>query len=500
MAAFLDVCRFTPAAGGTTDWTYSAAVIGYQSPALAGAVNGRVYKFRAESADLSQWEMCEGAYSSGTGTFVRTTVLFNSSGTGTAAGQSGAGTKITFTTVPQVAVVALKEDLLSIEEANAFTTAQQAQARANLYAAPFDAMAVNGMQINGNVDISQELGTTGIASLANNTDKYLADGWDYEYTNASGTATISGGQVAAASFPAALPGYNFALQFKATAAMAATNGDLLHFRHRAEGNRVARLGWGTANAQPLAIAFQWFSTVSGTSFARVFNNANNRCYYIEFAVTGGGWQWVTLAIPGDTTGTWLKDNGIGLIVDIFANGKHASPIAPGSWGTLANVVQTTNSTNFMGTTNNVVLITGFLLLPGLEFPSSTRAPLIMRPADVEYQRCLRYLYALAPGVAGAEVSAGGMASAIQGYYPIVFPVKMRATPTMTVSTASDWNNNPFQTGTTMQAGTAAQFASMSPFGFRFGLTSTSTGVTQTGVLSILNAGTVNAKIQADARL
>jgi hypothetical protein len=123
MAAFLDGCRFNPAAGGTTDWTYSSAVPGYQSPAAANIVNGRFYKYRAESADLSQWEFGEGAYNTGTGVLVRTTVLYNSSGT---------TSKINFTTTPQVAIVALKEDLISVEEANSFTTAQQAQARLNL--------------------------------------------------------------------------------------------------------------------------------------------------------------------------------------------------------------------------------------------------------------------------------------------------------------------------------------------------------------------------------
>lgn len=132
MAAWLDVCRFRPSAGGTTDWAWSSAVLGYSTPPLAGAVNGRVYKLRSESDDLSQWELSEGAYTSGTGTFARTTVLYNSSGTGTGVGQSGAGTKINFATVPQVAVVALKEDLLSIEEANAFTTVQKSQALKNL--------------------------------------------------------------------------------------------------------------------------------------------------------------------------------------------------------------------------------------------------------------------------------------------------------------------------------------------------------------------------------
>ncbi|MCL8485175.1 MULTISPECIES: hypothetical protein [Bradyrhizobium] len=126
MAAFLDICRFLPTAGGTTDWTYAAAVQGYQGPAAAGAVNGRLYKYRAESADLTQWEVGEGGYTSSTGTLARTTILFTSAGT---------TAKINFAAPPQVAIVALKEDLVSIEEANGFTASQQAQARANLNAA-----------------------------------------------------------------------------------------------------------------------------------------------------------------------------------------------------------------------------------------------------------------------------------------------------------------------------------------------------------------------------
>lgn len=131
MAAFLDLCRFIASAGGTTDWTYSSTVNPYISPTVAGAVNGRVYKVRAESADLTQWEVSEGIYSSaGAGSFVRTTVLYNSSGTGTL--QGGAGTKINFTLAPQVWVVASKLDLLLIEEANSFTSTQKTQAQDNL--------------------------------------------------------------------------------------------------------------------------------------------------------------------------------------------------------------------------------------------------------------------------------------------------------------------------------------------------------------------------------
>jgi hypothetical protein len=112
--AVVDLCRFNPTLGGTTSWVYSTAVAGCQSPSLANMQNGLPYKVYAVSADLSQWEISQGVYNSSTGTIPRTVVLYNSLGTGTAAGQSGAGTLINFSTVPQVAVVALMEDLSPI--------------------------------------------------------------------------------------------------------------------------------------------------------------------------------------------------------------------------------------------------------------------------------------------------------------------------------------------------------------------------------------------------
>lgn len=123
MAAWVDACRFNPTAGGLTDWTVSSAVVGYMTPAGAAAVNGRTYKYRAESADITVWEIGEGTYNSSTGVLTRTTILSNSSGT---------TSKINFAVAPQVAIVALKEDLISIEEDNVFTSTQKNQAQKNI--------------------------------------------------------------------------------------------------------------------------------------------------------------------------------------------------------------------------------------------------------------------------------------------------------------------------------------------------------------------------------
>lgn len=116
MADFITNCGFVPTAGGTTDWTYSSAVTGYQNPTNAQAVNGATYVFRAQSADNTQWEYAVGAYNSGTGVFARTTVLYNSSGSGTK--QGGGGTKINFSSAPAlVAIVAIAEEITPAQAA-----------------------------------------------------------------------------------------------------------------------------------------------------------------------------------------------------------------------------------------------------------------------------------------------------------------------------------------------------------------------------------------------
>lgn len=143
-SSLISTCRFNPTLGGATDWTYSSAVVGYNSPALAGAVNAATYSYRAESNDLLQWEEGIGAYNSATGVFARSVVFYNSSGTGVATGQSGAGTKITFSTVPQVAIVALAEDLFLFNAAMSLTTAQKKQALANIFIPPTTQIFLSG--------------------------------------------------------------------------------------------------------------------------------------------------------------------------------------------------------------------------------------------------------------------------------------------------------------------------------------------------------------------
>lgn len=100
-AMFLDACKFTPTAGGTASFVVSANVAGYMTPAQVGAIDQATYHYRAESADLTQWEVGLGTYTASTGTLTRSTVLYNSLGT---------SAQINFSGPPAVGIVPVSGD------------------------------------------------------------------------------------------------------------------------------------------------------------------------------------------------------------------------------------------------------------------------------------------------------------------------------------------------------------------------------------------------------
>ena len=66
------------------------------------------------------------------------------------------------------------------------TVPQQTIARQNVYAAPFDALAYSGMQINGSMEVSQELGTT-----VKTVSGYLIDGWNTNTSSVYSCAQVA---------------------------------------------------------------------------------------------------------------------------------------------------------------------------------------------------------------------------------------------------------------------------------------------------------------------
>jgi hypothetical protein len=107
VTSFVNACVFTPVSSGTVDFVVSAAVTGWQTPVSAGAVDGATYRYRAASTDGTQWEIGTGIYTVSTTTLTRATVTASST-----------GSKVSFTSSPQVTLTIFSIDISTILVAN----------------------------------------------------------------------------------------------------------------------------------------------------------------------------------------------------------------------------------------------------------------------------------------------------------------------------------------------------------------------------------------------
>jgi len=280
------------------------------------------------------------------------------------------------------------------------------------YAAPLDALAYSGMQFNGSMEVNQP----GAASYAVGRN---IDGW---------AMWSAGAQVPLTSHTTvAPPGFSNSVQaWCSTANAAPTVNDVVFFIHLIEGYRIARLGWGTAAAKPLTIGFWVNSTRTGTFSGAVQNNGPARSCTFSYTInTANTWEYKVVTIAGDTAGTWLKTNGVGLGVAFAVMGGSNYLTAAGVW-TAGNLVGVPGTTNCVATTSDLFHITGLVVLPGIVAPTAAQSSLIMRPYDQELATCQRYYTKLNQLLHYAPyVPAGGAF-----YVDWIHPSTMRAMPTV----------------------------------------------------------------------
>jgi hypothetical protein len=181
MTSWLNACKFNATSSGTGDFVVSSAVTGYQTPASAGATS-TIYNYRAESADLSQWEVGNGLYTPGSVTLARATILSSSAG----------GATVSFSAAPIVGIVAVAGDMLNIaNELQAETGTDNTRAMSSQGVS--QAIAANARSFgniagrNGGFEVWQ--GGTSM-SVAASAVAYTVDGW-YLFSGASQASTVS---------------------------------------------------------------------------------------------------------------------------------------------------------------------------------------------------------------------------------------------------------------------------------------------------------------------
>ena len=230
--------------------------------------------------------------------------------------------------------------------------------------------------INGDCRIDQRNGGASI-TLPDSTTTYTLDRW-VAFENGSMVFSIQRSSTAPTSF-------TNSILITTTTGAAAGASDRSQVLQRIEGFNVADLGWGTANAKTVTLSFWIRSSLTG-QFGGSLQNVNaDRSYPFSFTISAANtFEYKTITISGDTTGTWATDNSTGIQLN-FDLGMGSSLLGTAGAWVAADYRGATGDTKLSGTTGATLYITGVQLEVG-----SVATPFERRPYGTEILLCQRY--------------------------------------------------------------------------------------------------------------
>jgi len=209
-----------------------------------------------------------------------------------------------------------------------------------------------------------------------------------------------------------------------------------------EGFNTADLMWGTANAKTVTLSFWVQSSLTGTFGGSIANGAGNRAYPFSYTISSANtWEYKTITIAGDTTGTWVgATNGVGMRVSLSVGMGSDFATTAGSWAT-GEYYSVPSAVSIIGTNGATWYVTGVQLevgssATGYEYENYTSL----------LSKCQRYYYASSVYIP---------ASAAFPYTNYTYKVSMRTSPTIAGGgsgfTASPSSTEGFSAGQTSGA-------------------------------------------------
>jgi len=260
-------------------------------------------------------------------------------------------------------------------------------------------------------------------------DQYTTDRWkSVSFTgNESGRMTVT----QSTDTP---DGFQYSMKLDCTTADGSpASGDAICMAQRIEANNIYDVGFGTSGAKKITVSL-YAKAVNRTgkysvSLMNQGSSATNvNCQEIDVTTS---WQRFTLSFIADsslvttTTGT---NSGCQLLIGLYSGTKSISSF--NGWNTYnTGNIFSTNQVNFFDNTSNELYITGVQLEVG-----SVATDFEHRSIAVEKRLCMRYFYK--PNPIGQWTYTDGSFNP-KTYF--VFPVEMRAAPTITVN--QTYNSN-----------------------------------------------------------
>ena len=282
--------------------------------------------------------------------------------------------------------------------------------------------------INGNFVIDQR---NAGASVTPTTDTYTLDRWQIA-TNVSSLVSVQQSSTAPT-------GFTNSTLITSLSAYTIGAGELCLFRQAIEGYNIADLGFGTANAKTITISFFVRSSLTGTFGGALTNSSENRSFPFTYTISvANTFEYKTITVAGDTSGTWLTTNGAGLKL-VFGLGVGSTFSGPANAWAGSAFFSATGATSVVGTNGATFYITGCQLEVG-----STATSFDYRPYGTEFMLCQRYFYKIAEGgSAYTQFGAGRAFSTTEGNGIVPFPVPMRSAPTFAyLGAVGDYDFSP----------------------------------------------------------
>ena len=185
-----------------------------------------------------------------------------------------------------------------------------------------------------------------------------------------------------------------------------------------EGLNIADLAWGTASAKTVTLSALVYSSLTGTFGGALRNSAANRSYPFSYSIpVANTWTQISVTIAGDTTGTWLTTNGVGINVLFGLGAGSTSSGTAGAWAS-ASYITSTGAVSVVGTNGAQFFVTGVQLEVG---SSATGFEYVNYQTSLA--NCQRY-YQLTRAASGAPNTTTTVVLSIQP------SVAMRAAPTI----------------------------------------------------------------------
>jgi hypothetical protein len=271
--------------------------------------------------------------------------------------------------------------------------------------------------INGAMVIDQR---NAGASISAADGSHVVDRWRMYLASGSGSKGNMQQNLGSVTPPTGFKNY---IGFTTTSAYSVASGDAYAFQQRIEGFNIADLGWGTANASAVTLSFRVYSSLTGTFGGSLRNSDGTRSYPFSYTISSANtWTTISIAISGETTGTWVVNNGVGAYLSFGLGVGSTYSGTAGAWAS-ASYWSATGATSVVGTNGATFYITGVQLEVG-----STATSFDYRPYGTELALCQRYYYRIGPVASQDTFGTASADSATVGIVIGQFPVTMRTAP------------------------------------------------------------------------